>query len=666
MPLFLDTTPFLSTLHAPMKMQLTSNPLITSDEMESSVMGMDSSGMDQACYFLRDKIYSDKVGAVVREYITNALDEHVKYNIDRPVRVSLTDKEFIVRDFAKGLSEEDIRNVFGMYFKSTKRTNNAQSGMFGLGSKAAHCYTDSFYIKSYFNGVCTLYTAVLGGGKSGVPVGQIMKISEEPTSESGLEISVEYEPSDKESFKHKILFIVGTCSKNIVFIHDDISSCPVSPEEILEKKGYIFKLYKMYSSSNTFNNVFYNGCVHFKMGEICYNIKSLEAFIGSSPQYVSLPANHVLVVEIPIGKMSLPISRESFEVTPSNNRVLDDIKNILNEMFEEEFSDKKDLEISELLSSKDERTVSGKFFVTSKAVLYPYLYPMLSNMHVTNSTKPLCEVNNKKVVCLIPNKESADYWIDKFIDHVDGKDKAYYYINENWLNKISDPAILDKLNAYFLFKKVKSTFFGWPKDKTEKTIHDISAKIMFNSRWYNEHFKGTALEIHNFMRKRVNLPVAKDIEEAKEQNRTMKWEENPDIYKNFKIRQSTASYNGVWTNSKTMVNNLKSLGWIEYSSPEDNLICANIEKRQKEKENIERMKANVNLSFLNLSEKERLVKKLSKKEKHLKKASCILEKIKNEKTLRGTIFNSLYREGSTYYFANHLNRKDLRKILLLK
>ena len=126
--------------------------------------------MVQACYFLRDKIYSNKVLAVVREYTTNALDEHLKHGIEKPVTVRIQDNTFSVRDYAKGLSENDVRNVFGMYFKSTKRDNNLQSGMFGLGSKAAHCYTDTFYVRSFHDGVCTLYTCVLGGGSIGVPV----------------------------------------------------------------------------------------------------------------------------------------------------------------------------------------------------------------------------------------------------------------------------------------------------------------------------------------------------------------------------------------------------------------------------------------------------------------------------------------------------------------
>jgi hypothetical protein len=645
-----------------MKMQLTTNPLITSEEMETSVMGMDSSGMDQACYFLRDKIYSDKVGAVVREYITNALDEHVKYNIDLPVRVSLTSKEFIVRDFAKGLSENDVREVFGMYFKSTKRSNNAQSGMFGLGSKAAHCYTDSFYVKSYFEGVCTLYTAVLGGGKNGVPVGQIMKISEEPTTESGLEITVEYNSTDYSAFNNKIKYIVYTCSKNVEYTNvSEHTVVPLTPVEVLEKKGFIFKLYDFSTIYSAPNNVY------FKMGEITYKVVNIENFLGKNTQHVSLPLHHSLVVEIPIGKMSLPISRESFEDTPANSRVFEELKNVLNEIYEEEFSDKKDLGIDELLSSKSERTISGKFFVTHKSVLYPNLYPLLVNLFVTNSVKPLCELDNKKVVCLIPNKESSDYWIDKFCDHSNTKDNSYYYINENWIDKITDSSVLEKLKNYFVFKKVKSTFFGWPKDKTEKNISNFSAKIYTNQgSYYRENFAGTALEIHNYMRKKYNLAEAKDINEAKEQNAKFIWSDSFKIFNSFTIRKHGSACECVWTQSKTILDYLKELGWFVYTSPEYAQTLAEITKKEKERKALESMKDDISISFLETNAKEKIIQKISKNKKHLKKASLILQKIKSENSLRGVIFNTLQREGTSYWFKNYISRKDLRKILVLK
>jgi HSP90 family molecular chaperone len=205
-----------------MKTQVLANPLISSENMQSSVMGMDANGADMATYYLRDKIYSDKILAVVREYCCNALDEHKKHGIDRAVNVGISEdgdvKTFFVRDYAKGLSENDIRNVFGMYFRSTKSGGNDQIGGFGIGSKAAHSYTDTFYVKSYHDGKCTLYACALGGGNSGVPVGHILKVSESPSDETGLEVSLEIKGrNDFNEFSLKIKKLRSICfsCKNI-------------------------------------------------------------------------------------------------------------------------------------------------------------------------------------------------------------------------------------------------------------------------------------------------------------------------------------------------------------------------------------------------------------------------------------------------------------------
>ena len=106
-----------------MKIGITTSPTVASETLEKSTMGMSAKGMDIAAYFLRDKIYNDKVLACVREYICNAVDEHKKYNIERPVVVKIdtikSAKTWSVRDYAKGLDEQGIRNIFGMYFEST-------------------------------------------------------------------------------------------------------------------------------------------------------------------------------------------------------------------------------------------------------------------------------------------------------------------------------------------------------------------------------------------------------------------------------------------------------------------------------------------------------------------------------------------------------------------
>lgn len=48
-----------------------------------------------AISILRDRIYSDKFKATLFETLSNALDEHVKYGIKRPVSIHLTKMNFL-------------------------------------------------------------------------------------------------------------------------------------------------------------------------------------------------------------------------------------------------------------------------------------------------------------------------------------------------------------------------------------------------------------------------------------------------------------------------------------------------------------------------------------------------------------------------------------------
>lgn len=641
-----------------MKLQFNTNPLVVSEEMPSSIMGMDMSGMDQACYFLRDKIYSNKVLAVVREYITNALDEHTKYNIEKPVTVKLFDNTFSVRDYAKGLSENDVRNVFGMYFKSTKREDNKQSGCFGLGAKAAHCYTDSFYVKSFHNGVCTLYTCVLGGGSNGVPVGQIMKISEEPTNETGLEISVEIDLSSLSNFYRCTLTLVGTCSKNIEFYYNDELNVPLSPVETFENNGFLFKLYKRNPKSIYYSDVYY------KMGEVIYKTDSIVQII---PNAIMKQA-HFLVVEIPIGKMSLPISRESFEDTISNKRNIESIKNHINHIYNEDAKEQSVLSVEELLADVNEIFLHGKFFTFKKSHLYLQLYPLLRDLKQVTIGVKIEEKDGKKIVALIPNKESKDYWIEKFSNHAISKSKCYMYVTDAHYERCNEDN-KKKLEELFLFKKVKSAFFDWPKtDKKEMSIDTFKAKISFRRGWYNQDYTGTALEIHNYMRRDANLSEAKDISEAKEQLKNTDWVNyNPDdLLNRFTIENTAMVTNRVRALSKNMFNFLIELGWFKAHSPEYLAIIKKIEEKAKQEKEFREMSESVTLDFLYSIEKDKLKNKLSKNKKFLVKASDICKKLIGENSLRGVIFETMQRESKSYWFNRHISRKDLRKILTLK
>ena len=145
---------------------------------------------------LRDKLYSDKIGAFVREYSTNAYDAHVEAGIpERPIKLTIPgrfDPTFVVRDFGAGLTTEEVYQVFCQYGRSTKRDSNNVIGQLGLGCKSAFAYTDSFTIISYCNNIKSTYVAYID--ETGV--GKINKLEQVPTNETGLEIRIAVKATD--------------------------------------------------------------------------------------------------------------------------------------------------------------------------------------------------------------------------------------------------------------------------------------------------------------------------------------------------------------------------------------------------------------------------------------------------------------------------------------
>jgi HSP90 family molecular chaperone len=158
-----------------MKLNLMSKRTISSEGLLHTKMGVDEESADILTYYLRDKIYTNKILAPVREYICNAIDAHVEFGIDKDVEVKFGNLTgtwvWSVRDFGLGLDEDDIRNVFGKYGKSSKRDTEKQVGAFGVGAMSGFSYTDTFYVTSFHKGTKTSYICTLGAGDFGVSVG---------------------------------------------------------------------------------------------------------------------------------------------------------------------------------------------------------------------------------------------------------------------------------------------------------------------------------------------------------------------------------------------------------------------------------------------------------------------------------------------------------------
>ena len=151
---------------------------------------------------LRSTLYSNKVLAVLREYSANAWDEHRAAGIpDRPIKVVLPtalEPTLRVRDYGRGLSEQQVFEVYTQYGSSTKRGDDLTVGALGIGSKSAFAYADSFTVTSWHGGQKSVYVAVLD--ETNVGTMSLMWRGPCDPSETGIEVSMAVDVADCPRF----------------------------------------------------------------------------------------------------------------------------------------------------------------------------------------------------------------------------------------------------------------------------------------------------------------------------------------------------------------------------------------------------------------------------------------------------------------------------------
>jgi hypothetical protein len=631
-----------------MKTATIASPLLTSDNMESSVMGMDAVGMDLATYFMRDKIYSNKIKAVVREYLCNAIDEHNKFDVKETVQTGLrlenNEHTFYVRDFAKGLSEEDVRNIFGMYFRSTKSKSNDSIGGFGVGSKAGHCYNDTFFVTSYFNGKCTTYTCVLGAGDSGVPVGHIYKIDECDTNETGLEVSVPIFSADYSDFKREIQDFIHLSPAKIEATIGNLIISPVETIKSFERNGFKFRLLNYGGSSSYMEAI-------FQMGGVTY---------GSSvkDKNFNIKRNHTLVIDIPIGMMSIPISRENFENTTANKLALDKIDKTIEELNEEDLAQFKSKSIFDLLddclSQLDNSLYTGEIFEARKSVLFKDVYFTLRNVIQINKEGNIAKKNNKSVILIAPNTGNYDYWLNKITNYCKLTGESYYFVADSDLNNKNTD--VEKIKENFHIASVK--IIKLPKTSNSKLPKTYS---VYDQRGYKYPNQMTALEFHNYIRSYHNLSNANNEEEALTQNKELI--ENAKHFSEvlkFSICIKEGRNQCHQSNSHVFVKDMEKLGWNNAKSLKSKQLKESFDKIESEERAKEFARNSCMKRWVNFNSR---THDAIKKDKNAKKLNCFWEKLQQENSIRSKLVTSL---GNYHYNIEKYSREDLRKILKMK
>lgn len=285
------------------------NNVQESENFKSYKFGIAEDGMAHIFGILRNSLYSDKIGSLMRETSANAYDAHVMKGIaNQPFHVTLPNRlnlNFKVRDFGDGLSEEDMERLYAQYGRSTKRDSNQAIGCFGIGKFAPLGYGDSFVVNSYHKNCHKSYLVFIDETK----IGKISKMSEQATTEpDGLEVVVPVKKEDVEIFAHKAVKFFKYFKIKPVFKGAEINFSKDKPEI----SGSFWEIY----ASERYNS--FSAMV--VMGNVGYPISSSS--LKCNDQRIIQLLNTNIVVEFELGELSVSASRENLQYDERTNKNL--------------------------------------------------------------------------------------------------------------------------------------------------------------------------------------------------------------------------------------------------------------------------------------------------------------------------------------------------------
>ncbi len=296
-----------------MKLTDVNRTVIQSDHrMRTKAFGIRAEDSPIIMEMMRSKIYSNKPAAVVREYATNALDEHKLHNIERPVDItlpSISNPELKVRDYGKGLNYDEITEIYVNYGCSTKRNTNDLTGGLGIGCKAGFAYGSQFTITSISvdadgKTMKRVYIANIDEDNVGTLNMADEVESDEPT---GIEIGVGVNVEDVEKFRQEAwnLYLTCTVKPNLIGMDEEDLDITTSLEDTEEG-------YRRYESNYNFRQHCKYSTAVAVMGNIGYPIQAYH--IGSmTSEHREFLKDNTLFIDFDIGELSIASNREELE-----------------------------------------------------------------------------------------------------------------------------------------------------------------------------------------------------------------------------------------------------------------------------------------------------------------------------------------------------------------
>jgi len=222
-----------------MKIKKKASTTYVSSEHEGVIQSVNVKNISMLTSFMRDKIYSDPRKAAITETISNAVDEHKKYNIEKPVDVVVTRDFITIRDYAKGLSEKEVYDVFFTYLNSTKDKTDDYIGGFGIGAKSPSSYSDTWYVESYYNGKLNVYVSSIEGDNG---VTRKLFSDVDKPGESGICVKIPVTSKQNTKIEYELKAIILLLRDIVLFASSEsedvinVYYCPDSTLDAFESK----------------------------------------------------------------------------------------------------------------------------------------------------------------------------------------------------------------------------------------------------------------------------------------------------------------------------------------------------------------------------------------------------------------------------------------------
>ena len=242
-------------------------------------------------------LYSDKEKAAIREYSTNAWDAHMEAGVTQPIEVTtptLMTPYLRIRDHGVGMDADDMRNLFRLYGKSTKRTNKDANGSMGIGRWSGLSLANTFTVSSVKDGrkIQVSVSRVSAGGVN------ITIVSDEATTESnGTEVTV---PVPRhQNFETTAKHFFSFWDKGMVLLN---GSEPSKRDDLTKVSDRIY-YGEAYGPYHNINDYIFMGNVAYPLKEpldvIRPNRRGLVMFVtmGGSDEVVFSPSRESLIYD---------------------------------------------------------------------------------------------------------------------------------------------------------------------------------------------------------------------------------------------------------------------------------------------------------------------------------------------------------------------------------